>query len=122
MRSLVVDALERLGYCVRSVCDGASLLEQVSQQLVSPYDGDGRVDLLISDIRMPAVGGLAVVEALRKARCAMPVILMTAFGDEETRRQAESLGAILFDKPFALADLRRAVIELVPLSSGARES
>jgi len=34
---------------------------------------------------------------------------MTAFGDDETRARAEALGARLFDKPFELRELRKAV-------------
>jgi len=40
--------------------------------------------------------------------------LMTAFGDERTWRDAESLAAVLVDKPFDLDDLRAAVANLLP--------
>jgi DNA-binding response OmpR family regulator len=73
------------------------------------------VDLIISDIRMPICSGLQILQALRDARWSVPVILMTAFGDEGTRDRAEGLGAIFFDKPFAIDDLRTAVRNLVPL-------
>ncbi len=39
---------------------------------------------------------------------------MTAFGDEATRKQAESLKAVLFDKPFDIDDLRTAVANMLP--------
>lgn len=110
MRSLLVQALAGDGYVVRAVADGARLVEQVSEQPLA-----GGVDLIIADIRLPVVDGLAAVEALRRARCTVPVILVTAFGDDATRRKALTLGAMLFDKPFALADLRTAVMYLVPI-------
>jgi hypothetical protein len=39
---------------------------------------------------------------------------MTAFGDASTRARAEHLGAVLFDKPFAVDDLRTAVKNILP--------
>jgi DNA-binding response OmpR family regulator len=69
-------------------------------------------DLIVSDIRMPVCSGLRIVEALRRAGCT-PMILMTAFGDEQTRVQAADLRAVLFDKPFDLDDLRRVVVGLL---------
>jgi DNA-binding response OmpR family regulator len=41
------------------------------------------------------------------------VILMTAFGDEQVRREAADLGAVLLDKPFAMADLRAMAVDLL---------
>ena len=43
----------------------------------------------------------------------VPFILMTAFGDSASRDHARSLGALLFDKPFELDDLRIAVALLL---------
>jgi len=114
MRSLLVHALKQDGYDVRSAGDGASLIVQIAENVIG---SDLGVDLIISDIRMPVVGGLAVVEALRRSGRTVPVILMTAFGDDATRCHAEELGALLFDKPFALVDLRAAVKTLVPIVS-----
>ena len=63
---------------------------------------------------MPICSGLQILSALRDAHWRTPVILMTAFGDEATCKQAESLSAMLFDKPFDLDDLRTAVANLLP--------
>jgi len=56
---------------------------------------------------------MSVLEGLRDAQWTMPVILMTAFGDAETRARVESRDAVLFDKPFDVDDLRTAVLNLV---------
>ena len=71
------------------------------------------VDLIISDINMPIVTGIQIVETLRVAHCDVPIILMTGFGDARTRTHAESLGAVLFDKPFGIEDLRAVVSGLL---------
>ena len=110
MRSLLVDALRQDGYYVSEADDGGGLLAQVATP-----DAPG-VDLIISDIRMPICSGLAILEAMRRASLGVPVILMTAFGDGETRAMVERLGAVLFDKPFAIDDLRTAVLNLVPIA------
>jgi len=112
MRTLVAEALWRDGYDVLSVGDGGSLVVQVSEQLDHPESG--AFDLIISDVRMPVTGGMAVLEALRRVGCNVAVIVMTAFGDEFTRRRVHELGAVFFEKPFALDDLRHAVSALVP--------
>lgn len=50
-------------------------------------------DLVLTDLRMPKMDGLALVEAVRKAHPALPVILMTAYGNEEIAIQALQRGA-----------------------------
>jgi DNA-binding response OmpR family regulator len=67
---------------------------------------------------MPFVDGLEVLRGLREARSTIPVVLMTAFGDESTRREAVQLGAIVFSKPFKLEELRGVVRALL---EGARK-
>ncbi len=110
MRRLVAEALEADGCVVEAVADGGRLLVEVSHQLPRNFEA---VDLIVSDVRMPVASGLQIVEALRTAHCWTPVILMTAFGDDATRAHAARLGALLFDKPFDLDDLRTAVMSLL---------
>jgi DNA-binding response OmpR family regulator len=113
MRALVADALRRDGYRVVELADGADL-----QSEVIGAASDGSVDLIVTDIRMPLVSGLEILRGLRESRSTIPVVLMTAFGDESTRREAVHLGAVVFSKPFKLDDLRRVVRALL---DGARK-
>jgi DNA-binding response OmpR family regulator len=113
MRRLVVEALREDGYDVDEAGDGGRLLVKITAQYRNP---SAEVDLIIADIRMPICTGLQVVAGLRDAHWTIPVILMTAFGDHDTHASAEALGAVLFDKPFAIDDLRTAVMNLLPLS------
>ncbi len=108
MRRLIVEALRRDGYHVIEASDGAQLLGATSH-----FEPD-QIDLIISDVRMPAFTGLQILAALRHAGQDVPVILMTAFGDDQTRERAEALNAILFDKPFSMDDLRTAVVNMLP--------
>jgi DNA-binding response OmpR family regulator len=116
MRRLVVEALRRDGYDVISVKDGGRLLVTLAHEFVDE-SGTGLADLLVSDVRMPVCSGLQILEQLRAARWRTPVILMTAFGDSFMREHALELGAVLFDKPFDLDDLRTAVACLLRRAS-----
>ena len=71
------------------------------------------LDLVVSDIPLPGGSGLCVLEDLRCTVGATPVILMTAFSDDETRWRAHALGATLLDKPFD-PDILRAIVRPSP--------
>jgi CheY-like chemotaxis protein len=112
MRRLVADAIRKDGYEVVEVPDGGRLLVRVTDECFR--EKMHTIDLIVSDVRMPICSGLEIVRAIRDAGWTVPVILMTAFGDDETRDRAAQLNAVLFDKPFDLDDLRTAVLGLVP--------
>jgi len=108
MRRLVADCLRKEGYDVLEVADGAELLLHVEnslflRHLLAP------ADLFVTDIRMPVYSGLEIVGGMRDAGIEIPVVVMTAFGNAETRERAEQLGAVLIEKPFKMAALRELV-------------
>jgi two-component system response regulator HydG len=96
--------LELAGYQVTTATDGQAALEQVRP----PIDGASvttapqpRFDLVVSDVRMPRLGGLEFLRALSLCGEGMPVVLMTAFGRVEDAVWAMKLGAVDFlSKPF----------------------
>ncbi len=106
MRSLIVMALRKDGFDVTEVADGMRLLVHV---IARDADPERAFDLIISDLRMPVTSGLQILRGLRNSGWTVPFILCTAFGDEPIRKDAERLGAIYFDKPFELDDLRDVV-------------
>ena len=101
MRTLVSDVLRRAGFHVEEVSDGRQMWIRTIQ--AKPYD------LVISDVRLPVVDGLTVLEDLHDRAPTTALILMTAFGDHEVRARAERLGAVFLDKPFQLNQLSGAV-------------
>jgi CheY-like chemotaxis protein len=113
MRQMIARRLRRAGYRVKEVADGGQLLKHLgNEKLRRLYE---EPDLVISDIRMPGLSGLEVLGILRQADWAMPVILITAFGDRQTHDDARRLGAAtLLDKPFELDDLMYAVRSILP--------
>lgn len=105
LRSLLAGALERVGYRVLQAETGARLVA-----LVEELHAEGNaVALVITDVRMPVVGGLDAAHALRTTGHQVPLIFMTAYGDAWTRSRAAELGALLLDKPLSLGVLRLAV-------------
>jgi two-component system response regulator HydG len=92
--------LEYSGYQVTTAIDGESALK-----LVRPCPSLGRTrvdfDLVVTDVRMPKLGGLEFLQALSLCRDSIPVILMTAYGRVEDAVWAMKLGAVDFlTKPF----------------------
>jgi FixJ family two-component response regulator len=74
-----------------------------------------QVACLIADIRMPGMSGLELQAKLNAERCRIPIIFITAHGDEKLRMQALRAGAVEFlAKPFddeVLLDRVRAALE-----------
>jgi DNA-binding NtrC family response regulator len=111
MRRILVEALRADGHKVSEAKDGSKLLDRIAEV----FDRDpslSLVDVIVTDVRMPFCSGLQLFERLTEARWRVPFILMTAFGDEQTRRLVESAGAVFFDKPVSLDALRDAVVRL----------
>jgi CheY-like chemotaxis protein len=66
--------------------------------------------LILSDINMPGMSGLEMLPKVRAERPDVPVIMVTAYGDAETRRKAIERGAVgLLTKPIDFALLRHEI-------------
>ena len=78
-------------------------------------------DCLIVDVRMPRMSGLELQRQLAAANYSMPIIFITAHGDDEARALALRAGAVAFlDKPFSDEVLLRAVQSVLQSSSGGQ--
>lgn len=84
----LVHILESTGYQVHVVNDGQSALTILHNQ---------HIDLLISDISMPVMDGLSLLELIRheNALCRLPVILVTGTQEQLQQAQASSANAVL---------------------------
>jgi DNA-binding response OmpR family regulator len=105
LRALLAAALERVGYRIIQAVTGEPLLAE----LRGLRDRGEVIRAIVTDVRMPALGGLDVARSIRADAASTPLILLTAYGDAWTRTQAAQLGAVLVDKPFAVENLRRVV-------------
>ena len=100
-RDLLCEILRADGFEVEAVEDGAPAVERA---------GDGRYDLVLSDVRMERVGGLDVLRAFTERSPGTPVILITAFGDVTGAMEAIGHGAYDYvSKPFNIEELRLTV-------------
>ena len=110
IRAELVSALSEDGYEVIEAADGNQLLEAVVQAFTDD-DGEPRYDAIVTDVMMPGFSGLDVLTAMRTKTTRIPVLVITAFGDDRTVRMAASLGAVaVFRKPFDLDDFRTALL------------
>ena len=72
--------------------------------------GDPSLVLILSDINMPGMSGLEMLPQVRAKRPDVPVIMITAYGDAETRKKAIERGAEgLLTKPIDFSVLRQEI-------------
>jgi FixJ family two-component response regulator len=106
IRSAVQDLLDAVGFQARGFESAEEFLRSGKQQETA---------CLIADIRMPGMSGLELQAQLNAERCRIPIIFITAHGDEKMRMQALRAGAVEFmAKPFdneALLESVRAALE-----------
>ena len=102
MRESIELTLRRSGHEVTTAVDGRQALELLSS---------ARVDLLISDLKMPGMDGVSLLEQVKSRWCDVEVILITAFGTVDVAVRAMKFGAFDFvQKPFK-ADQLLLVVE-----------
>lgn len=90
--------LEMDGYRVDTAGDGQEALEKLRSRFSSPGE---RYDLVLTDVRMPRMGGLEFLKALKLCDQNIPVVLMTAYGSVDDAVWAMKMGAVDFlTKPF----------------------
>jgi CheY-like chemotaxis protein len=105
MRLLVARAIAMDGHDVVTAEDGAEALDILTSE-------GGAFDLLLTDIKMPIMDGIALALAAARDFPKLTILLMTGFADQ--RERASGLDAIVHDvitKPFAVADIRTAVAD-----------
>ncbi len=101
MRMALSESLLSCGYQVEAAVDGADALTKFNK---------GRFDVVITDMRMPKVGGIEVLRGIKKISPETHVIVITAYGTVNTAVQAMKEGASDFImKPFSLDDLESVV-------------
>ena len=102
LRAFVARALKLDGHEVDEAGDGAEGLERLGAV--------GSYDLLLSDIRMPAMDGIELAHRASSLRPSMKILLMTGYAEQ--RERADTLASIIVDvvaKPFSLPEIRSAV-------------
>ena len=105
LRAFILRALMQDGHEVVATADGGEALDALTRE-------QGRFDLLLTDIRMPVMDGIALALAAARDWPELTILLMTGYADQ--RERAHGLDALIHDvitKPFSLSDIRKAVAE-----------
>ena len=103
LRSLVARALRQDGHEVATAGDGAEALDVLARQR-------GAFELLLTDIRMPVMDGIALALATARDHPGVTILLMSGYADQ--RERASGLDALIHDvitKPFTVGAIRTAV-------------
>jgi CheY-like chemotaxis protein len=105
MRTLIARALAEDGHQVVATADGVEALDRLAK------DG-GRFDLLLTDVKMPVMDGIALALAAARDHPNLVILLMTGYADQ--RERAHGLDALIHDviaKPFSNQEIRSVVGE-----------
>jgi CheY-like chemotaxis protein len=105
VRAFVSRALQLDGHSVEVASHGLEALERLTAD-------DGRFDLLVTDVKMPVMDGIALAHEAASNWPNLPILLMTGFADQ--RERANDLAQVIRDvvlKPFTLQQIRDAVSE-----------
>ncbi len=112
LRNLLGWVLYKAGYEVTECHNGIELLETLNSSL--ERQAAVRFDLVISDVQIPVMGPLEILEQLGdRSRCP-PVVLITSFADDQLRNAAYRQGvAAVIDKPFDTDVFLEAIHQLI---------
>lgn len=101
IRFLLKEILERDGYEIFTCANGKEALTALREQELS---------LVFLDMKIPGMDGLEILIQIRKHKPDLKVVVMTAYGELVTIREAEELNVVgFFTKPFDIDDIRNFV-------------
>lgn len=112
LRRVLVAILKREGYDVSQAVDGVEALELI----------DDKTDVVITDLKMPRVDGMKVLQEISTRHPKIPVIMITAFGSVDNAVAAVKAGAFDYiEKPFEQEQIRQ-IVEKAVRQAGANQS
>ena len=97
--------LSRFVKKVYTAVDGEEALKVYTEQ---------KPDILVTDINIPKINGLEVAECIRKENKEIPIIIISAYDDDEQLKKAKEIGVSTYvKKPFTLSDLKDAITKAI---------
>jgi two-component system response regulator AtoC len=106
--------LQKMGHETRAACNGQEALALAQRE---------SFDLVLTDLRMPGMDGLALLDALRTQKIETPVILLTAYGTVESAVQAMKLGAYDYIlRPFDVEAVEHTITRALTTERTRREN
>jgi two-component system response regulator PilR (NtrC family) len=111
MREFLTIFLEKEGFRTFVAEDGEAALKRIESH---------KIDLLISDIRMPGMGGLKLLERVKALDSTIPVVMMTAYASPEDAVNAMKNGAYDYiTKPFKVDEIRNVILSAITIKNRA---
>jgi two-component system, OmpR family, phosphate regulon response regulator PhoB len=111
IRDLVSYTLESEGFAVLPAANGMEAFERLANE--TP-------DIVVLDLMMPAISGLEVLQTIRQKSAALPIIILSALGNEENRVRGLQLGADDYmTKPFSPRELVARIQAVLRRTNGA---
>jgi len=108
IRQIIARILVDEGYFVHQAGDGLEALELIK-------GGDVAMDVVVSDIVMPRLNGVELLQELSRSHPGLPIILISGFGTEELTRRGIAAPCAVLPKPFPperlIAEVRRCIAE-----------
>ena len=98
MRDLLVDTLDAIGYLPTGASDGSEALQKLKEE---------KFDLIITDIMMPGIDGIALLKKVRKDYPNLPVLFITGVATPEIMDQASPDGFLA--KPFRISHIEQLI-------------
>jgi two-component system response regulator PilR (NtrC family) len=109
MREFLKILLEKEGYQVSTASEASSAIDLIKSQ---------NFDLVLSDIKMPGMGGLSLLEKIKEINSLLPVIMITAFASPENAVNAMKSGAFDYiTKPFKVDEIIKIIKSAISSSS-----
>lgn len=104
--------LKQDGHEVTTVSNGGRMLVTIGRAYSNSDTPKKDFDLIITDYCMPVCNGLQIVEGLRRAAWATPVILITAYDDQNIVSKAKKLNVDVIKKPFCYEDINNMISKI----------
>jgi two-component system response regulator PilR (NtrC family) len=112
MREFLKILLEKEGYDVTTAAEASSALELFDNQ---------EFDLILSDIKMPGIGGLSLLEKIKETDSSVPVIMITAYASPENAVFAMKSGAFDYiTKPFKVDEIIKIIKSAISASTQSK--
>lgn len=117
-RLLIVDDEETLTFSLYQTF----IISDKDYEVVTANSGEealekmnsGPFDLVLTDIFMPGISGFDLLKRIKQQNPQTDVVVMTAYGSEDKREEAMSLGATdYFEKPFEIKDVKKLVMNIL---------
>ena len=103
-------------YVLHFAASGEEALDQLADGV------EPELIVILSDINMPGMDGLELLRQVKQQRPELPVMMVTAYGDDERRRRAGDLGAFEFVTKPVDFDLLKTQLSQLPMATGPQAS